>query len=242
MKFSLSSDLAHQNIFFKLSTQGITIQTDDELLAGLKTLPEEMDFNIPDGDYNTILFLAAANNRIKTLTYLLTERKVDPNVKVTENSTAAHIAARFGHTEVLKALINCKEIKLLKRDKYGETALIKAIGNAPENKVLECAKLLIAAAPGLVSIPNEDNVMPIEYALNRQLASVINLLIDNKAEITESCSARAVEMMLSNSVPDKIGSNGVMLFKSGPENSNLKTCCKLIIEAEMDQKTSNIPT
>lgn len=121
MTFSPSSNPKHLEAITKTTSRGLMFKSDAELMESLKSLSDEMNLDEPDGEFNTILYLAAANNHVKTVSYLLSERKVNPNIKVSENLTAAHIAATNGHIEVLEKLVRCEDIKLAEKDKYGET-------------------------------------------------------------------------------------------------------------------------
>ena len=62
MKFSPSSNSEHLDIITKSNSMGLVLKSDEELVESLKSLPEEINFDVPDADFNTILYLAAANN------------------------------------------------------------------------------------------------------------------------------------------------------------------------------------
>ncbi len=231
MKFSPSSNREHLKAITKATSRRLMFKSDAELMESLKSLSDKMNFDEPDGEFNTILYLAAANNHVKTVGYLLSERKVNPNVKVSENLTAAHIAATKGHNEVLEKLVRCEGIKLAEKDKYGETPLFRAIGNAPYEKLLDTVRLIIMAAPDTISVTNEDGISPIELALQRQHPSVIQLLLENGANVNKKCSIAAAEMMMSRSVPTRQFDGAFVFFAGSSKNDNLRQCAKLIIEA-----------
>ncbi|KTD67672.1 Ankyrin repeat protein [Legionella santicrucis] len=230
MKFSPSTNPEHLDAIIKSTLTGLVLKSDEELTNCLKSLPEEIDFDAPDEDFNTILYLAAANNYIKTVSYLLLERKVNPNIKVSEDLTAAHIAAAHGHIDVLTKLASCKNIKFNEKDKYGETPLFRAIGNAPDEKLLEIVRLIVNKDPSSISVPNEDGVFPIELALQRQHRLVIQLLLENGADVNKRYSVIAANMMMSQSVPSRQFASAFVFFTGPTENDNLRQCAKLIIE------------
>jgi uncharacterized protein len=230
MKFSPSSNPSHLDAITRATPSGLVFKPDEQIVESLQTLPKETDFNEVDGDFNTLLYLAAANNHDKTVSYLLTERKVDTNVKVNENLTAAHIAAANGHTGILEMLVKCEEIRLSEKDKYGETPLFRAIGNAPVDKLLATVSLLISADPTSIEVVNEDNTSPIELALQRQHPSVIKLLLDNGAKVSEQCSHQAVTMMMARSTPSSQFGGAFVFYTGTQANDNLRQSAKLIIE------------
>ncbi|KTC83104.1 ankyrin repeat domain-containing protein [Legionella cincinnatiensis] len=231
MKFSPSTNPEHLEVITKPTLKRLVLKSDEELTESLKSLPKEIDFDVPDGDFNTVLYLAAANNYIKTVSYLLLERKVNPNIKVSEDLTAAHIAAANGHIDVLEKLASCEDIKFNEKDQYGETPLFRAIGNAPDEKLLEIVRLIVNKDPSSISVPNEDGIFPIELALQRQHRSVIQLLLENGADVNKRCSETAANMMMSQSVPSRQFANAFVFFTGSTENNNLRQCAKLIIEA-----------
>ncbi|WP_392537583.1 ankyrin repeat domain-containing protein [Legionella sp. 227] len=231
MKFSPSSNPKHLAAITKPTLRGLVLKSDDELIESLRSLPDEINFDVPDGDFNTILYLAAANNYVKTVSYLLSERKVNPNVKVSEDLTAAHIAAAIGNIGVLEKLASCEGIKFVEKDIYGETPLFRAIGNAPDEKLLEIVHLIVNADIASISVPNEDDTFPIELALQRQHSSVIQLLIEKGADVSKRCSIVAAEMMMSRSIPSSQFNGTHVFFTGSSKNDNLRQCAKLIIEA-----------
>lgn len=150
MKFSPSSNKDHLMAIMKPSIEDgktLVLKSDQELVDSLKTFPQEIDFNAIDPTFNTILYLASANNYPQTVAYLLTERHVNPNVKVCENLMAAHIAAVGGHTDVLKLLAACPGIRFAEQDQFGETPLFRALGNAPEKKLCDTVTVILSVAP-----------------------------------------------------------------------------------------------
>lgn len=231
MKFSPSLNPKHLEVITKPTSRGLIFKSDAELLKSLKSLPDEINFDVPDGEFNTILYLAAANNYVKTVDYLLFEKKVNPNIKVSENLTAAHIAAAKGHHEVLKKLVRCEGIKLAEKDKYGETPLFRAIGNAPTEKLLDIVRLIVMTDASTISVTNEDGISPIELALQRQHPSVIQLLLEHGADVSKRCSSAAAGMMMTRSIPSSQFGGAFVFFTGSAENDNLRQCAKLIIEA-----------
>jgi ankyrin repeat protein len=231
MNFSPKTNPKHKEVIFKQTYQGLVMKSDEELVESLKTLPEDTNFDYIDGEYNTMLFLAAANNRVKTVEYLLQERKVNPNFKVSEDLTAAHIAAKSGYTKVLKALIKCPGILLAEKDMYGETPLFRAIGSAPANTLIATVILLVHAQKEAVLISNEDNVEPIELALQRKSSAVIRLLLDNGATVSERCVQVAATMLVGNG--QRTRQNNVFVFElNNPTTEDVYECAKLIIKAK----------
>ncbi|ARB91690.1 ankyrin repeat domain-containing protein [Legionella longbeachae] len=230
MKFSPTTNPEHLQVIIKPTLNRLVFKSDEELAESLKTLPKEIDFDVPDEEFNTILYLAAANNHIKTVSYLLLEKKVNPNIKVSEDLTAAHIAAAKGYIDILEKLAGCENIQFNEKDRYGETPLFRAIGNAPDEKLLEIIRLIINKAPSSISVPNEDGISPIELALQRQHLPVIYLLLENGADVNKRCCMTAANMMMSQSVPSRKLANGFVFFTGSTENDNLRQCAKLIIE------------
>lgn len=229
MKFSPSTNKEHLALITKKgSPNTLILKSDEELVESLKTLPDDTDFNHVDGDFNTILYLASANNYTKTVEYLLNTRKVCPDIKVTEKLTAVHVAAAKGHTEVLDLLLKT-DIKLTTKDAYGETPLFRAIGNTPDDKLFETVKKLLDKDDKAVNVVNEDDIYPIEIALQRTKPEIITLLLDHKAEVSKRCYQSAGNLMISQSKPSgQFG--GLMVFFSGSShNDALKKCANVII-------------
>ncbi len=230
MKFSPTTNPEHLQVIIKPTLNKLIFKSDEELTESLKSLPKEIDFDVPDGDFNTILYLAAANNYIKTVSYLLSERKVNPNIKVSEDLTAAHIAAANGFIDILEKLASCDNIQFNEKDQYGETPLYRAVGNAPDENLLAIIRLIINKDPSSISVPNEDGVFPIELALQRQHLSAIYLLLENGADVNKRCSITAANMMMSQSIPSKQFANAFVFFNDSAKHNNLRQCAKLIIE------------
>lgn len=230
MKFSPSKNKEHLALITKKASSNILIlKSDEELVESLKTLPDDTDFNHVDGDFNTILYLASVNNYTKTVEYLLNTRKVCPDIKFTQNLTAAHIAAAKGQTEILSQLLNAG-IKLEEKDAYGETPLFRAIGNTPDNKLFETVKILLEKDDKAVNIVNEDGVYPIEVALQRTKPEIIKLLLDHKADVSERCYQSAGNLILHQSKPSSQFGGATVFFLGSAHNVILKECAKLIID------------
>lgn len=239
MKFSPKTNYEHLAALIKQSPKGFVIKSDDELLESLKKLPNDIDLNYVDGDFNTVLYLASANNCIKTVDYLLNIRKVDPNVKVTENLTALHIASTNGFIEIVKLLVNVPGIKILEQDKYGETPLFRAVGNAPDKVLAALINILIAKDKNIVSITNEDQIGAIELALQRQAPAVIKILLENGAKVSAECRDFAANMLLQRSEKSSIFNGAHTFYTGNQSNSTLLECAKLIINAYNDQNLQN---
>lgn len=226
----------HLQALFRVTPHGLEIKSDDEMLAGLKSLPQDIDFNFVDGVYNNPLYLAAANNHVKCVRYLLEERRVNPNVKVSDKLTAAHIAAMCGFVEVLTLLVKCPGIQLSELDQFGETPLFRAIGNAPVATLEATVKLLIESDPKCVLIPNEDNVEPLGIALMRKRLAVINLLIKAGAVISDTCYATAGNMMQACAKPTN---NGFMVLLHTADNEATRNCARVIITTYNERNNKN---
>jgi len=70
----------------------------------------------------TALHKAAFWGHLEMVNYLLSECKLDPNVRDNYGDTALHDAAKFGHTKVVKALIDAGTDKTIKNNN-NQTAL-----------------------------------------------------------------------------------------------------------------------
>lgn len=236
MKFSPSENVSHLATIFDVeldvesSTLELSIKSDEAILAGLKKLPEDMDFDHIDEQYDTLLCLAAEHNYTKTANYLLNVCFVDPNVTVPriENRTAIYIAATHGHLGMVQLLTRTRGIQLSIQDKYGETPLFRAIGTAPEEKLLTTVTALINKDKTTISIPNEDGIFPIEGALSRMMPEVIEFLLAQGADVPKRCTDVAVHMMMEAS--GHRSKNSFTFFVDTPENTRLRDCTKLIIE------------
>ena len=82
-----------------------------------------------DGDGDTLLHYAAAQNRLPVIKYLLHEIKCSPRLINNEGQTALHLAAKHGHIELLKYIIDETDCPLTPIDDYGQTPLFLAAGN-----------------------------------------------------------------------------------------------------------------
>lgn len=227
MKFSPSTNPNHFETLFKQTTEGFELRSDVELVNHLKLLPEDTDFNHVDNDYNTVLYLAAANNRVLATEYLLNIRKVNPNVKVSDGLTAAHIAAHNGLTDVLKLVIQA-ESDLTIQDNFGETPLFRAIGNVPHQKLTDTISILLEKDTKAVAIANEDKIHPLELALVRNDLATIDILLAKGAKVTDRCYSQAGEMMVAESKP--VAGGFLMFSKNLPGNEILCSCAKRIID------------
>ena len=199
--------------------------------SGLNFVTHYTDFNYADGQFNTILYLAAANNCKKTVEYLLNVRNVDPNVKVSEGLTAVHIAARQGFAVVLSQLANVKGIQLSEKDAYGETPLFRAIGNAPTSELNAIVRAILEKDEASVNIPNEDGIYPIDLALMRKNAAVVTTLLQHGSVVSERCYQDAANMMLAKSQPSSLFGGASVFFIGSGDNSAIRDCAKLVIEA-----------
>ncbi|KTD60939.1 Ankyrin repeat protein [Legionella shakespearei DSM 23087] len=241
MKFSPSTNQQHLAAIIKQIPSGFILKSDSEMLQGLKALPEDVDFNQADGDFNTVLYLAAANNCSDTIDYLLEVRKVDPNITVSDGLTAAHIAAMTGNLKALQALMKSEQIELSIQDDFGETPLFRALGNLAEAKGMDIVSLLIEKDQTAVLIPNEDNTDPLELALQGKRPGYVEILLDNGAQVSERCRDMSVAMMLERSKPSPHFGGANVLFTGDIENANLRACAKLITEAYDKQQKGAKP-
>jgi uncharacterized protein len=231
MKFSPSSNQQHFAVIIKQIPSGLIVKSDAEMLEGLKALPDDIDFNHADGDFNTVLYLAAANNCPATIDYLLKVRKVDPNVTVSDGLTAAHIAAMTGNLKALKALMTSEKIDLSKQDNFGETPLFRALGNLSEAQGMDTVIMLIEREQAAVLISNEDKLSPLELALQCKRPGYVEILLDNGAEVSERCRDMASIMLLQKSKPSSHFAGANALFTGNTEHANILACAKLINEA-----------
>ncbi|CAM2763526.1 ankyrin repeat domain-containing protein [Legionella worsleiensis] len=209
----------------------MALKPDDELVVSLHSLSGDIDFNHFEEGFNSILYLAAANNRLKSLDYLLTHRHAAPNLKVTEQQTAAHIAARHGYINILERLALCEGISFSEKNQYGETPLYQAIGNAPSGQLVAVVQILLAKDPGAISIPNEDGLFPIDLALNRKEPAIIKLLIERGAQVTKKLVDIAADMLLCESQSTGTGKGSFLFFIDSPEKERLRESAKIIIQA-----------
>ena len=155
------------------------LKSDSQMLAALKTLPKDINFNFIDEEFDTLLTLTPANNLPLTAKYLLTETNAVVDVTLTPHKTnAVHIAASEGNTAVLRVLLDaCKRDFLLRQDAYGETALLKAITMIEaESLCLATLQLLIARNPKALHIKNKDGILPVESALAKHRYNMVNCL------------------------------------------------------------------
>lgn len=241
MKFNPSSNQQHRDAIIKQMPSGLAVKSDSEMLEGLKALPDDMDFNHADGDFNTVLYLAAANNCSETINYLIKVRNVDPNVKVSDGLTAAHIAAMAGNLKALQALMKSEHLNVSIQDNFGETPLFRAIGNLSEAQGIDVVSLLIDKDKTAVLIPNEDKVDPIEIALQGKRPGYVEILLDNGAQVSERCRDMAVAMMMGKIKPSSHFSGVNVLFKGDIESANILACAKLVSEAYDKQKKGAQP-
>ena len=71
----------------------------------------------------TLVHYAARNGNTKILKFLVTNCKMDPNLRTKNGSLPAHEAASFGQLSALIWLINNTETSLWDRDDCGQTFL-----------------------------------------------------------------------------------------------------------------------
>jgi uncharacterized protein len=190
VKFSPSSNPEHVSVLLATeSTRGKgTLRTDDDLLAQLKQLPDEMDFDYFDGDSNSLLYFLARHNLVKSVSYLLEVRKVDPNLTVSDGLTAAHIAAYYGHWEVLTLLVADGRTQLDIQDNFEETALYRAVGHAPVETLVETVSILVSKmTPQALAIKNEDGYEPLRVAFSKGAHEVVKLLLNAGCCVSMDC-------------------------------------------------------
>ena len=238
MKFSSTNREHAAAIFSRTGSGKIKLKSDDELVRSLRDLPGDTDFNHYDGRINPILILAAANNRPKTVAYLLHTRKVDVNIQGAEKITALHYATLKGNTAITALLLQNSHIRLDEtcRDKYGETPLFKILSHPeiPEKQVFIVVRLLLEYAPKLANIVNEDGLPPIAFAAVRKAPRLVRLLLGKDAEVSKKCRDFLFSEMMKNSitVPLPRTSPGITLFSvTTPEMSALRDCVNQVVDA-----------
>lgn len=124
----------------------------------------------------TPLHAAAMHGQAKAIDYLL-ERGADPRASDSEGYCPMHYAAGEGHVEAMDALVtqgNCDETL---KTFQGLTVLHIAVTEAQEDMV----RYLLQRRPELASIPDSDEVLPIQYAkaADDRNEEIINLLAVN---------------------------------------------------------------
>jgi uncharacterized protein len=240
VKFSRRLNPEHACVLFTKNLEGKkVVRTDDDLLAQLKLLPYEMDFDYFDGDANSLLYFLACHNLVESITYLLDVRKVDPNLRVSDGLTAAHIAAFYGHSESLAVLVADRRTQLDIQDRFKETALYRAVGHAPCDKLFETISVLISRmTPEALAIKNEDGYEPLMIAFTRKVSSVVSLLLSAGCNVSSHCFYAAAR--LDSEMSDEVEQSTlrkVTVFSptSKQEKMECLTSVKLIMDAFKSQ-------
>ncbi|KAK7070329.1 hypothetical protein SK128_025806 [Halocaridina rubra] len=157
---------------FKAAEEGSTLK--------LQELVQDVGPGIREEKSNqTLLHTAAAHNQVDVVMFLL--RLINPNVVNSERQTPAHIAARMGHTQVLRILLSDEDFCHEKLDINGRTykdllsvPLFNAVLDNNKTRVQELLRL--GANPDCdAGCLTEGRLTPnIERSTARQLATHLN--------------------------------------------------------------------
>ncbi|MDF1677797.1 MAG: ankyrin repeat domain-containing protein [Legionellaceae bacterium] len=261
MKFLLGIDTEHTLVAFTINSAGeAVIRTDEDILARLKSLPEDVDFNYFDGRANSLLFYLAESNCVQSARYLLRERNADANLTVKNNFTAAHVAARNGHFEVLKVILEeSTRIRLELQNFFGDTALLCALGDARKimaaqagedagpDRLMETVTLLVSKMTAEeLAITNEDGYDALSFALMMRHTPSITLLLSAKCPVSQGCAGLAAQLVSDISAEregaaeSNLVKSSVFGLKNNQDKQALLEAAGLIVEAFAEQTVSEV--
>lgn len=238
MKFSPSTNSVHLSVITARSlSDSFELREDDDLLERLKLLPNDIDFDCFDGHLNSILYLAASQNHIKTIEYLLKERRVNPNITVSDGLTALHVAAHVGCLDAVKLLLDDTRTQLDIKDDFGELALFRAIGNAPKHILFDIVSAFIPKmTQSILEETNEDGLDLLSLSTLRHSSSVIQLLLNEGAKVSDTCYHIAGDLLIRNSRASSNYSNSFYM-QSNAQTEAILESSKLIIETYNNNQT-----
>ncbi|XP_031553067.1 histone-lysine N-methyltransferase EHMT1-like isoform X2 [Actinia tenebrosa] len=135
------------------------------------------DLDVLDYDMRTPLFDAVENNRIKTVIYLI-DAGASLRVKDQGGMTLLHVAARRGHDEIIRILLDSKKFNINQKDDGGWTAIMWAA----EDKMVETAKLLLHRG-GNVHLRDLELNIPLHWAAFAGSYQMSLVLLENRSDL-----------------------------------------------------------
>ena len=104
-----------------------------------KVLIDEFNFDIHITDHfgRSALHHCAVNGSHELFQYFL-KKGIDTNLKTRHGENCLHIAARFGHVELCKMLIEKYGFNIHTVDRYGRSPLHKCFDSFPSQKCIDC--------------------------------------------------------------------------------------------------------
>lgn len=139
----------------------------------INTMPREKDSG------QTLLHLAAANGHNQIIKYLIEKKKLDMNIKDTNNSTPLHYAAAKNQDEVVKYLIE-KGANIKSENNNGYTAFNFAAVNGHNNVI----RILLEKGININAKDSKGNTA-LHFAVLLEKMDTIEYLIKNRIRIGE---------------------------------------------------------
>lgn len=125
------------------------------------------------------LVFAAAYNDKEILIALLNHPDVNINLRGNQNGTSLFAAAQQGHLDIVNLLLDFKADPLIFNN-LGTSPLLVAVSN----QHLSIVTKLCAAHPELINIPNNAKYTPLQMALIRENAAIVEILLKHGADIS----------------------------------------------------------
>lgn len=135
------------------------------------------DLNLVDYENRTPIFDAVSNHKVKAIEYLIDCGAV-LGTKDTKGMTCLHLAARQGHPDLIKLLLNTGKFDMNEKDDGGWTPIMWAA----EDKHRDATQLLIEQGAN-VHIRDEELNTPLHWAALSGNLEVCRLLLEAHADI-----------------------------------------------------------
>lgn len=133
---------------------------DLQMFKQIVTTPPHRDLNLPDGNGETALHIAARSENIDIVEFLLSIPGIDVNARDNMGRTSLHFACEKGHVEIVKRLLSHPSIYVNAPDRESSKPLHLACGKGH----LEVVWALLANKETKVEAKNEDGLTPLHIA------------------------------------------------------------------------------
>lgn len=133
---------------------------DLETFQQFAATPPNRNLNMPDGNGETPLHIAARSENIDIVEFLLSIPSVAVNANDKMGRTSLHLACEKGHIDIVKRLLGDPSIYINASDRESQTPLHLACGQGH----LEVVWALLANAQADVEARNEDGLTPLHIA------------------------------------------------------------------------------
>lgn len=130
------------------------------------------------------IWQAAAEGEFDTVKSFI-DNGLDANIQNENGWTPLHFAARYGHVDVVRALLDSDKSLAQAPDVTGGVALHYAAMNGHD----DVCRMLLLADPSTVSKPDTAGCKPLHYAVKHDHLATIHALVEGGADLHETSKA-----------------------------------------------------